>query len=113
MKKSILILGFSLVGLIGFAQQNNAENNALLHQPEKNSQTTFENTSLDLKCIDNNVLVISDVDAVYDLRDNDHEFMHDAFRLDEDSFDYREGVYTLNEYVIQYEFEALEENVKI
>jgi len=38
MKKSILILGFSLVGLIGFAQQNNAENNALLHQQEKNSQ---------------------------------------------------------------------------
>ena len=113
MKKSILILGFSLVGLIGFAQQNNAEKTALLHQLEKNSQATFENTSLDLKLIDNNVLVISDVDGIYDLRDNDHEFMHDAFKLQDDAFDYREGVYTLNEYVFHYEYKALDENVKI
>lgn len=113
MKKSILILGFCLVGLIGFAQQNNAENNALLYQQEKNSQATFENTSLDLKLIDNNLLVISDVDEIYDLRENNHEFTHNTFKLEEDSFDFLEGVYTLNEYVIHYEFKALEEIIKI
>ncbi len=113
MKKSILILGFSLVGLIGFAQQNNAENLALLHSQEKNLQTTFEKSSLDLKLINNNVLVISDVDVVDDFSENDHELMHDAFKFKGDSFDYREGVYTLNDYVIQYEYDALPENLKI
>jgi hypothetical protein len=113
MKKSLLILGFGLVGLIGFAQQNNAENTALLHPQKKNSQATFENTSLDLKLINNNILVISDVDMISDFDNNDHELMHDAFKFEGDSFDYREGVYTLNEYVISYEYDAIPEYLKI
>ena len=107
MKKSISLLGFCFVASIAFAQQNNDANKGLLYPEEKNIQITIDKSDFQAVASDDNTLVFNEMDVDNVVLENSHEYMHDAFRFDGDSFDYREGVYTLNEYVFNYEYEFL------
>lgn len=103
MKKSLLIIGLSFVGFLGFAQQNNAKKTALLHTVEKNQKIRIENIGFAEKIKQDNVLIISEVDGFIAMEEAGHELMHNDFKFEGDSFDYREGTVTYKEYAINFE----------
>ena len=112
MKNTILVLGFLFVGLLGFSQQNNEGNIEILHQDEKNYKHSINNLDIKITLDDANTLVINNIEAKSSFENNTHEITHESFKVDENQFDYKEGVYTLNEYVINYKLELLTITIK-
>ncbi|MEN8125018.1 MAG: hypothetical protein ABFR32_07780 [Bacteroidota bacterium] len=112
MKNTILVLGFLFVGFIGFSQQNNEGISEILHQDEKNYEQTINNLDLKIILDANNILVTNDLETKLNFENNTHEITHKSFKVEDNIFDYKEGVYTLNEYVINYKLEFLTKTIK-
>ncbi len=112
MKNTILVLGFLFVGLLGFSQQNNEGITEILHQDEKNYEQSVNDLDIKITLDDSNVLVINSLVNRSNFENNTHEMTHESFKMNNNQFDYREGVYTLNEYVINYKLESLSSTIK-
>lgn len=107
MKNTILVLGFFFVGFIGFSQQINEESTKIFHKDQKIYERTINDSNIKIIINDINVLVINELEDKKFFENNIHEITHDSFKADENQFDYKEGVYTLNEYVINYKPEFI------
>ena len=111
MKNTILVLGFLFVGLIGFSQQNNEGIIEILHQDEKNYEQSVNDLDIKITLDNTNVLVVNSLVNRSNFESNTHEMTHESFKINDNHFDYREGVYTLNEYVINYKLEFINSKI--
>ncbi len=108
MKNTILVLGFLFVGLIGFSQQNNEGISEILHQDQNKYEKLSNDIEIKINLDDTNMLVDNNLESRLDFENNTHEITHDAFRIDDNQFDYKKGVYTFNEYAINYKLELID-----
>ncbi|MEN8186906.1 MAG: hypothetical protein ABFR05_07235 [Bacteroidota bacterium] len=102
MKNKLFFLSFSLIGLFAFAQQTTN-----VHLDKRIENENIIPGELISISINDNVLVLSEIDEENILKNNTHEFRHDAFRVDESQMGFNKGVYTLNDYAYNYTEETL------
>ena len=101
MKKMTLLFCLSIVGFVGYAQQEKSQKLTV-----DNSLTiTIEN--IDFTTQEIALLMVSDFSSDFSFEDNSHELTHhttDAYGIENK---YIEGAYTYNDYALNFEFKPV------
>ncbi|MDH3323905.1 MAG: hypothetical protein OEM04_12995 [Flavobacteriaceae bacterium] len=103
MKKITLIICFSIVGLIGFAQQSESTIK-ITDLLDQENITTIEIENLDFNDYKDEILLNANDFGPINLEDNTHELTHNSSRSSNIESNYIEGAYTFSEYALHFDF---------
>jgi len=113
MKKITLVLCLSLVGLVGMAQQAESSKKVADSYQEENSIIIRLNDHQELVTIEKNLININDFNRSVDLKNNNHELVHNTistskydFKFSQEAFTYEDGV-AYDDYTINYDFDPM------
>lgn len=113
MKKITLVLCLSLVGLVGMAQQTKSSNKSAASFQEQNSIIIRLNDHQEVVTIENTLISSNDFNRNIDIKNNDHELVHNTistskydFKFSQEAFTYEDGV-AYDDYTVNYDFDPL------
>jgi len=101
MKKITLLLCLSIVGFVGYSQQ------------EKSSQLNLESRNIitidsaDFTQQNNSILIVSEFGSDLNFESNTHELMHQTTDSASIENKFIEGAYTYNDYALNFEFKPV------
>ncbi|MCF6223133.1 MAG: hypothetical protein L3J34_05340 [Flavobacteriaceae bacterium] len=106
MKKITLFLCFSIVGLIGFAQQSVSKSDI---NNISNQETSFviKIDNMDFNDYEDQILLESNDFNMINLKNNTHELSHNSANTSSIERNYIEGAYSYNEYALNFDFEPI------
>ena len=113
MKKITLVLCLSLVGLVGMAQQTESSKKGTDSYQKENSIIIKLNDHQELVTIEKKLININDFNRSVDLKNNNHELVHNTistskydFKFSQEAFTYEDGV-AYDDYTINYDFDPM------
>ncbi len=106
MKKITLFLCFSIVGLIGFAQQSDSKSDI---DNISNQETSFviKIDNMDFNDYEDQILLESNDFNMINLKNNTHELSHNSANTSSIERIYIEGAYSYNEYALNFDLKPI------
>jgi len=106
MKKITLFLCFSIVGLIGFAQQSDKKSN-INNMSNQEIGFIIKIDNIDMNDINDKILLDSNDFNMIHLENNNHELTHNSGKSSIIERNYMEGAYSYREYALNFDFEPI------